>query len=361
MDNQAASTSHKGSKQHISSDPNGKEEGVGTDSKALTLSSESTATDVLSPDGDNTILPLAQEEPLPLDDTIAQWRQRARSGGGSPNDECDDNIIVIEDLETNAGSIYPRNNTENGNNTSQSQLLPNQTTDGYNVGHNEHENGLQEIPLTSPILLDKHCPPMNPEDDVPYPLPTSGFLPDITINGAKNTTDLSDIDPNSFGELCDDNDDTQSIHSYDDDHIEAYDRRKEANKPQNISEDLEERQRTVNKESNLPKTSKTNLLSTTSRMLKIPSISALVSSKKKKNVEALEEPVSFENVDEKRVFPSLLSSTPTNETRDIFEVDIHHPFMSPSGLDIGDNYYPEDDTKNLPYTQIEMIRWDTYI
>ena len=94
-------------------------------------------------------------------------------------------------------------------------------------------------------------------------------------------------------------------------------------------------------------------------MLKIPSISAIVSSNKKKKQVGDAHHIESENeqIDDKKVFPPLLSSTtPTNDETS-FAIDLHHRFMS-SGLDSGEHFWPDDDFIAPPYTQIEMIRFE---
>merc|ERR1712051_951386 len=127
-------------------------------------------------------------------------------------------------------------------------------------------------------------------EDVPYPLPTTGFLPDIAPNSSRPSS-LQDVpcdnnDPNNLKindtyEVDVDDDDTQSIHSYDGEQIEAYDRRKSReNSFQKIIPEIDEAKSNPDVECSRKK-SKSSFLNP-ARMLKIPSISAIVSSNKKK-------------------------------------------------------------------------------
>ena len=365
MDNQS---NFHGSKQRISKDQNGKEDTT-NDSRNLTLSSESTATDALSPDVLTS--PLAHDEGYPLVE-FSHWGQRPRSGGGSTRSgddgvECDNNDIKRGSSEN---GIYQQNKTRD--NGSQVQLLPNQTVEnenGYELnkqGHKrawtEKEEKGEELPLTSAIRLGQN----ESMEDVPYPLPMSGFLPDITLNGNKNNSsrnlqcdsnDPISVNDTEFNDNDDDDDDTQSIQSYDEEQIEAYDRRKSREASQKTIPELSNN---ADVEASQNRNFR-SIFSNPSRMLKIPSISAIVSSKKKKQVDAQICESDNENIDDKKVFPPLLSSTtPMNdEPSDKLPIDLHHPFMS-SGLDNGDNYWCDDEGIRFPkapqYTQIEMIR-----
>lgn len=338
------------------------------DSKTLTLSSESTATDALSPDVLTTTSPLAHDEGYPLVE-FAHWGQRPRSGGGYEDDGGGDD--KDEKRGSTENGIYEQNKTSG--NGSQVQLLPNPKNNdenGYEFGQKGHktawtsnEDEKEELPLTSAILPLRNTDPM---DDVPYPLPTSGFLPDITLNGTESESPLNNqcdknndpisVNDNEFRE-DDEDDDTQSIHSYSEEQIEAYDRRKSQENSRKVTPELPNIMNSETTETSRKKSK--SIFSNPSRMLKIPSISAIVSSKKKKQVEAQNcDESDNDNIDDnKKVFPPLLSSTtPTNdETSDMLAIDLHHPFMT-SGLDNGDNYWGEDDTKAPPYTQFEMIR-----
>ena len=143
MDNKS---NFHGSKQRISKDQNGKDE-TANDSKTLTLSSESTATDALSPDVLTTTSPLAHDDGYPLVD-FAHWGQRPRSGGGSTNNEEDDGVEADNsDLKRDSteNGIYQQSKTHD--NGSQVQLLPNQTVEdenGYDLNKQDHKRAWTE-------------------------------------------------------------------------------------------------------------------------------------------------------------------------------------------------------------------------
>ena len=164
------------------------------DSKTLTLSSESTATDALSPDVLTTTSPLAHDEGYPLVE-FAHWGQRPRSGGGLDNEGVSGGDRKDEKRGSAENGIYEQSKISG--NGSQAQLLPNLKTNDENgyefeqkgtpkTAWTSNEDGKEELPLTSAIRLRD----TDPLDDVPYPLPTSGFLPDITLNGNKNNSSL---------------------------------------------------------------------------------------------------------------------------------------------------------------------------
>ena len=363
-----------------------KHDGERNDSKTLTLSSNSTVTDALSPDVLTATSPLAPEESYQLVD-FAHWGQRPRSGGGgSTHEDGDDDVngdsVKAENKNAGKDGIYHQSG-ESGS-SSQAELLPqkiaadNEEENGYNFNQKGHKRAwaendkrnIEELPLASAIRLGND----NSMEDVPYPLPTSGFLPDITLNGSKDNSSR-DIECDSYdpinnttndNELGDDEDDedTQSIHSYDEEQIEAYDRRKDREHSQKKIPELSIMQNNEDVQASRKKSK--SIFLNPSRMLKIPSISALVSSSKKKKsqVEHQAQPYgesdnsNIEN-DKEIVFPTLLSSSntapPTNDEtstdKNMLAIDLHHPFMS-SGLDNGDNCWSEAP----PYTQIEMIR-----
>ena len=92
-----------GSNQEVS----GQDEG-GNGSKTLTLSSESTATDALSPDALTS--PLAPDESYQLVD-LGHWGERPRSGGGASKEENEvDDQENKKDNERRRDCISP--NTE---------------------------------------------------------------------------------------------------------------------------------------------------------------------------------------------------------------------------------------------------------
>ena len=353
-----------GSNQEVS----GQDEG-GNGSKTLTLSSESTATDALSPDALTS--PLGPDESYQLVD-LGHWGERPRSGGGASNDEneVDDQENEKDNAKSNEEGIYQQQTlSANG---SHQELLPTakEENNGYPFNQTGHKKAwtasdemIEELPMTSAIRVGNETS----MEDVPYPLPTSGFLPDIALNGSSPSS-LQDVpcdnnDPNNLKindtyEVDVDDDDTQSIHSYDGEQIEAYDRRKSReNSFQKIIPETDEAKSNPDVESSRKK-SKSSFLNP-ARMLKIPSISAIVSSNKKKKQVGDAHHIESENeqIDDKKVFPPLLSSTtPTNDETSL-AIDLHHPFMS-SGLDSGEHFWPDDDFIAPPYTQIEMIRFE---
>ena len=160
----------------------------------------------------NTQKSYGDPRPFPLVDFISRWRQRGRSGGGGESDSGQ--AVHLEAGESPGGRIYHQR---------RHKQQRRRRTASYDD---------EDLP-DSPLLVNRHSssgeqPSPTSIEDAAYPYPST-FLPNP----------LTHQESRSMGgaNSSDDNDDNQSIRSYDGEKIDHYDRRKDLKKPKLFLQD----------------------------------------------------------------------------------------------------------------------------
>ena len=156
--------------------------------------------------------------PFPLVDFISRWRQRGRSGGGSRSPSTargslSSTAAAAAHCDTTGGieggegrGIYPA--------AAATAAAPTRSRSNH-----------ADFEPDSPLLRktdDYYSPSI--EEDVPYPYPTT-FLPDpLLAAAAAQHAESAGVQSTSTCELSSDDEDSQSIRSYDLERIDQFDR-----------------------------------------------------------------------------------------------------------------------------------------